>query len=374
MPAKKKQSAPTSTSGSPAPIRLADVAREVGLSRSGVSRALRNDPSIPLATCREVQKVARKLGFVVDHKITRAFQLVRRSTGTVTAGTLGLIDAWPAANHWRDRPDSYTARIHAAAAERARELGYKLDVFSLHEPGMSARRLQSILDARQVAGLIVPPMPDETPALPIRWEKYPCVALTHSLHHPALHRVVPHQFQAASLALHHLQLGGYRRIGFLTWEDIDVRVNHHFRAAYLAYQSTIPPEDRLPMLAPHGETDNLLAAWIAQHRPDAILATLSGFVELLERCGFHDFPRVGFVSLGGAFVHPGHPLHHQVAHVNQNVALVGRSGVDQLVAQIDRREHGVPTVANVLMVEGTWVPGATVRPDLSSKVRTREVG
>ena len=57
MPAKKKQPAATSE---PVPVRLADIAREVGLSRSGVSRALRNDPSIPLATCRDVQKVARK--------------------------------------------------------------------------------------------------------------------------------------------------------------------------------------------------------------------------------------------------------------------------------------------------------------------------
>jgi len=359
MPAKKKQPAGSTP---PTPVRLADVARAASLSRSGVSRALRNDPSIPLATCRKVQKVARELGFVPDPKITRAFQLVRRSTGAVTAGTLGLIDAWPTANHWRDRPDSYPFRLHAAAAERAAELGYKLDVFSLHEPGMSLRRLQSILDARRVAGLILPPMPDDTPTLPIRWEKYPCIALTYSLHHPALHRVVPHQFQAASLALHHLRLGGYQRIGFLTWEDIDVRVNHHFHAAYLAYQATIPPEDRLPMLAPHGETDDILGAWLARHRPDAVLATLSGFVELLERAGFNDFPRVGFASLGGAFVRPGHPRHRQVAHIDQNVALVGRSGVDQLVAKIDLREHGIPAVANVLMVEGTWVPGATVRP------------
>lgn len=345
----------------PSPIRLADIARQVGLSRSGVSRALRNDPSIPLATCREVQKTARKLGFVLDHKVSRAFQLVRRSTGTVSAGTLGLIDAWPAANHWRDRPDDYLARVHVAAAGRASELGYKLDVFSLHEPGMSARRLQSILDARRVAGLIVPPMPDDTPTLSIRWEKYACVALTYSLHRPALHRVVPHQFQAASLALHHLRLGGYRRIGFLTWEDIDVRVNHHFRAAYLAGQSTLPPEDRLPMLAPHGDTDALIAAWLAEHRPDAVLATLPGFVELLARSGFDDYPRKGFASLGGPFVRPGHPLHRKVAHIDQNVAHVGRACVDQLVAQIDRREHGVPAVANVVMVEGSWMPGATVR-------------
>ncbi|MDB6127535.1 MAG: hypothetical protein JWM35_1431, partial [Verrucomicrobia bacterium] len=75
-----------------------------------------------------------------------------------------------------------------------------------------------------------------------------------------------------------------------------------------------------------------------------------------------DFNRLGFVSVGGSFQRPKNPLHGKVAHVEQNSSHVGRAGVDQLVAQLDRRERGVPKIASVVMIEGTWASGVTVRP------------
>ena len=160
--------------------RLADIAARVHLSRSGVSRALRNDPSIPLSTCRRVQRTAKRLGFVLDRDVARAFQAVRRASSSRVHGTLGFIDAFPTGSRWRQQPRTYATRIYAGAAERAAELGYRLEVFSLAEPGMTARRLQSILDARGVAGLLIPPLPEDVHTLPINWDKYTCVALSHS--------------------------------------------------------------------------------------------------------------------------------------------------------------------------------------------------
>jgi LacI family transcriptional regulator len=350
---------PSKTTSAP-PVRLADVAKKTGLSRSGVSRALHNDPSIPTATCQRVQMVAKKMGFVANRDVAHAFRLVRASESRVF-GTLGLIDAWPASSHWRDLPRHYVSRIYAGASERARELGYRLDVFSLFEPGMSARRLQSILDARGIAGLIIPPLPDDVHTLPINWDKYSCLALTHSLQSPALSRVLPHQYQVATLALQNLAQAGYRRIGFMTWPELDVRVNHLFRAAYLSHQYMLPPDDRLPMLMLQGPADEVFLRWYEKNQPDAILGGEAGFIELLVRHGLTDFDQLGYASIGGAYLRPGDPLHQKVAFVDQNIPHVGRSGVDQLVAQLDRRERGIPNVATVLMIEGTWVPGVTVR-------------
>jgi len=361
------------TPASPAPpapgvLRLADIARRVGLSRSGVSRALRNDPSIPLATCRRVQQTARQMGFVIDRDVTRAFQAVRLASPARVHGTLGLIDAHPLAARWRQQPRYYVTRVVAGAVERAAELGYRLDVFSLAEPGMTPRRLQSILDARGVAGLLIPPLPEDVHTLPINWDKYTCVALTHSLQSPALNRVLPHQYHAASLALEQLHARGYRRVGFVTWAELDVRVNHLFRAAYLAYQQTVPLADRLPVLMTDSPLADVFPSWFERHRPDAILGCEVGMVDLLgDRCGGEP-GQVGFISIGGELLRPGHRLHRKVAHVNQNVPHIGRAGIDQLVAQVERRERGIPAVANVLMIEGTWTPGDTVR-DFSVSVR-----
>ena len=349
-------------------LRLADIARRVGLSRSGVSRALRNDPSIPLATCRRVQLMARQLGFVIDRDVTRAFQAVRLASPARVHGTLGLIDAYPPDTRWRQQPRYYVTRAVAGAFERAIELGYRLDVFSLTEPGMTPRRIQSILDARGVTGLLVPPLPEDVRTLPINWDKYTCVALTHSLQSPALNRVLPHQYHIASLALEQLHARGYRRIGFVTWAELDVRVNHLFRAAYLSYQQTVPVADRLPVLMTDSPLADVFPGWFKHHRPDAILGCEIGMIDLLgDRCGPGP-GQVGFVSIGGELNRPGHRLHRKVAHVNQNIPHIGRAGIDQLVAQVERRERGVPAVANVLMIEGTWVPGATVR-ELTASVR-----
>lgn len=350
-------SSPAPTLGQP---HLADIAHRVGLSRSGVSRALHNDPSIPLETCRRVQVVAKQLGFVPDRDVARAFRAVRGASSARVRGVLGLIDTYPAGTNWSQQPRLYITRVVNGAMERAVELGYRLDVFSLTAPGMTARRLQSILDARGIAGLLIPPLPDEVHTLPINWDKYTCVALTHSLQSPALNRVLPHQYQIAALALEQLQARGYKRIGFVTWNELDVRVNHLFRAAYLSYQYTVPPEDRLPILMTDSPFSDVFPSWFERHQPDAILCCEVGMVDLLgERCG-PKRGQIGFLSIGGEFNRPGHRLHRKVAYINQNVPHIGRAGVDQLVAQIERRERGIPTVANVLMIEGTWVPGVTV--------------
>jgi hypothetical protein len=87
-------------------------------------------------------------------------------------------------------------------------------------------------------------------------------------------------------------------------------------------------------------------------------------VELMQKRGLTDFNRLGFVSVGASLQRPKNPLHNKVAHVAQNSSHVGRAGVDQLVAQLDRRERGVPKIANVVMIEGTWVGGVTVRPSI----------
>ena len=355
------------TQPSPSPHRvvtLAAIAARVKMSRSGVSRALRNDPTIPLASCRRVQAAARKLGFVNDRQLSRAFQLVRLSSHARVLGTIGFVDAYPVSMQWRNMSNLYITHLYEGARERAEELGYRLEVFSLMEPGMSARRLQGILDARGVGGLLIPTLPPEVHELPIDWDRFACVALTHTLQRPALHRVVPHQFQVMMLAIEHLHQAGYRRLGFMTTDELDVRVNHHFRAAYFSYQFNLPPADRLPILMVHGyeQFEAVFDAWLEEHNPDAIIGCDPSIVELMEQRGLTDFNRLGFVSVGASLQRPKNPLHSKVAHVVQNSSHVGRAGVDQLVAQLDRRERGIPKIANVVMIEGTWVSGITVRP------------
>jgi len=47
-------------------VNQQDIARELGLSQTAVSLALRNHPSIPETTVRSVRATARRLGYRPD--------------------------------------------------------------------------------------------------------------------------------------------------------------------------------------------------------------------------------------------------------------------------------------------------------------------
>ncbi len=53
------------------------IAAEAGLSPSTVSLALRNSPKIPAATKRRIQKIAKRLGYRPDGKLTELMSHLR---------------------------------------------------------------------------------------------------------------------------------------------------------------------------------------------------------------------------------------------------------------------------------------------------------
>lgn len=345
---------------SPQNVTLAAIAKEANLSRSGVSRALHNHPAIPEATRRRVQAIASRLGFVSDARIARAYSLIRMTGSVSFRGTLGFLNAYPLPLRGSKSPSLYLTSLYKDAEERAEELGYRLDELSVSDSRLTSERIQSILEIRNIQGILVPPLPDNFQALPIPWDRFSCVAMTHSLREPVLHRVTPNQYQNMLIALRELQRRGYRRIGFMVWKDFSRRVNDSYHGAYFAFQNRTPEDCHIPILETKEAFDAKFDEWNDRFRPDAIIGIDPSIVEILDRRALlsGDSP-LAFVSLGGAFDKPRHPLDHKVSFVCQNIKDVARCGIDLLVAQIDRRELGVPAVANFVQISGKWMEGET---------------
>lgn len=352
-------SAKTSAPHSP-PVTLAQIASEANLSRSGVSRALRNDPSIPESTCRRVQQIAERLGFIIDARISHAYSLIRMRGDTAFRGTLGFLNAYPVRAHWPEFPAWYFTSLYESARTRAEELSYRLDELSISDPRLTPNRIHGILEARGIQGILVPPLPDGVHALPIDWNRFASVAITHSLTEPILHRVTPNQYQNMLIALKGLKERGYRRIGLMTTKDFSLRVNDTYLGAYFAFQYRVFPQTSLPILDAEGDPEKEFDQWFEMNRPDAIVGILPGYVKILDRRGLLEGDSsIGFVSLGGAFDEPRHRLHQKVSYICQNASDVARSGIDLLIAQIERREQGVPDVANFVQISGQWMDKST---------------
>jgi hypothetical protein len=45
--------------------------------------------------------------------------------------------------------------------------------------------------------------------------------------------------------------------------------------------------------------------------------------------------------------------------INQNNRIIGRTGVDMLIAKMHANERGVPTTPRCTLVDGRWVAGMT---------------
>ena len=102
-------------------------------------------------------------------------------------------------------------------------------------------------------------------------------------------------------------------------------------------------------------------AWTQQHKPDVIVTKLPEVLRWLHGKGFH-VPE----DIGVAF----HSLDEKsmgLTGMRKNARQIGVRAVDLLIDMIHRGESGVPGRPSLLMVEGSWVEGTTLRPKTGQK-------
>ncbi len=335
-------------------LTLRDLARVAGVHYTTVSLALRNDPRLPAATRERLQALARERGYVPDPMVV---SLARYRSGLRPVeyqATLAWLTAFPTREAWR-KVDIFREQ-HAGAEARARELGYALEPFWMTEPGMTPARASQILRTRNIAGLIVAPLPKAGGTLELDWHQFPSVAIGYSLASPALHLVCAHQYRCVRLALRELKARNYRRIGLVMLRASDDRVDHNWLAGYLVEQYEASPRQRLkPLLLPAWDAA-AFHAWREAARPDAIVTKLPQALPALRSAGVRIPEDLGLVLLSE--LHPG----DHIAGVDENPRQVGAAAVDFVIGLRERHERGEPALPQRLMIDGVWIEGESVRP------------
>jgi len=331
-------------------VSIRDLARESGVHHTTVSRALRNDPGVSLATREKLQKLAKKRGYTPDPMLSALMAHRKKSTPCYQA-TLG----WITTNVTRDDWHTHEKVGHfAGARRRAAELGYRIEEFWLREPGMTARRATQILVARNIRGLFFIPQPRPRVHLNLDWSRFSAITFSHSLSYPALHLVTCHHFRSMRLIMRKLKRLGYRRIGLVCSSQILEMSDRNWAAAYWAYQPR-PYTAPLPILAERKFSQASFNKWFEENQPDAVIAHDPVILRWIKERGLRVPEDIGFVNparAGG--------LDYFTA-IDENTEQIGAIAVDVLIEMIHRGERGVPTIPLCHLVEGTWVPGSTVR-------------
>ncbi|MBL9216812.1 MAG: LacI family DNA-binding transcriptional regulator [Opitutaceae bacterium] len=330
------------------------IARRAGVSRSTVSRVLRNDPRISEATARRVREAAQQLGYRPNPLLSNLMERIRAGRDITYQGVIAVVTEAADAPRWY-RPGSAWEGIHDGARQRAAERGYQLAYFSTRDFSPDGRRLSQILRTRGIHGVYV------TPGFAARrvnldWPAFSAATTGHGLLDPALHRVCYSNYHGIQLACRRLAALGYRRLGLYLEQRNDEVTDRHYVAGFLLHLEDVPPARRIhPCLVPQYTREDFLA-WYRRHRPDAVISSADAVVDWARAAGLRCPEDFGFVHLDCT------AAQGEFAGIDHHGRLIGRAVVDLIIAQIHRGESGVPRHAMTTIVEGGWIDGPSVRP------------
>ena len=336
-------------------ITMIDIARKVGLARSTVSMALRNHPDIAASTKDLVLKAASELGYQPNPLISLLMSRLHEETSTRHDTVLAVINEPEADWNWRNFPIFQT--MWAGMESQAKRRGYLIMEFCVGPHGIRPERLNQILVARGIPGIILAPKLNPGPSRFTRWENFASVTADLSISTPGHSRSCIDHFHNFNRAWTALEARGYRRIGFLNNTGLSTRCEHQYHAANLVKLDQLPAERRVaPLTLPDKETtaDNV-RTWLRQERPDALLLAGADYMLRVVRevAAVPEELGVAALELGSA------PA--GTSGIDERMHEIGEASVDMLIGRLQRNERGLLSAPRILHVEGVWRDGDTTR-------------
>ena len=335
----------------PKRVTLKDIAGVLDISHVTVSMALRNHPRISETTKLRVQEKAREMGYFPDPMLTALANYRRASKKKPIQSGIAWLNLWKEPEKLRSfrQFDLYWK----GAKKTAEEQGFRLEEFALKD--IPVQKLASILKARNIPGLLIPPTghPLQFDVSSIPWNDFSIVQFGINSGLPAFHAVTSNQVTNTEMAFDRIRAMGYRRIGFCGYQT-RLRI---FGAGFYWAQCGIPEKDRVSLLDLYpGDYDRQFAqlkAWIKKEKPDAILIDeldRYDIRKMLQDIGHRVPEDIGLATTN--------VLDTDInAGINQNPEEIGKTAMHALIAQINNRQKGAPTVDHHTLVAGRWVDG-----------------
>ncbi|MBC8040402.1 MAG: LacI family DNA-binding transcriptional regulator [Opitutaceae bacterium] len=335
------------------------IAERAGVSKNTVSLALRHDPQIPVATRERIERIAAESGYAKNPVVAQLMTELRKVKTAGFRRTLALLNANLEPKAFARHP-TIPAYV-AGCRRRAAQHGYALDEFWLHDPEMYGERLNRVLKARGIRGVIVAGLMNEN-RLPtkfsVTWQQHAVVVTGVRTHEPTLSFACVDHHALVLEAMEQARRLGYRRPALVLAEGIDRLVEGRFSAGFWAGQRGLAEGERVPgfydVEAARAESGKF-HAWWREWRPDVIFTLHTVVREWLESAGVRAPRDVGLIQL------ERRKGCEDWAGMDQHNDLTGEAAVDMLVSLINNNEAGVPAAPRATLVGGSWVEGATVK-------------
>lgn len=328
------------------------IADALGLSVNAVSLALRNHRSIPRRTQERVKHKARELGYRPNPLVSALMQerrMHRPSNATVIA-YLTLDD------HLRDSGLTVRKGIYQGLCKRGAELGFKVEEFCFPKLAMRNERLEQVLLARGIQGIIIAPPERPCQGLDLDCSPFSVVAIGFNLRSPKVNRIEVDSYATMVDTITVLEQLGYRNPALIVPKIYDQNINYQWSSAFVNL-TRILMKQRNPAIFTYEELGpplNRVSPWLKRQQPDIIISYCWTIWKLLQHEGVRVPEDVGYISLSPDATYP-------VAHLARYPLQIGKSAIETLAGQLYRNERGVPLNETNVLVMGRFVLGETVR-------------
>lgn len=330
-------------------MTLKQIALQARVSRATVSYALRNHPKIPLETREHIQAVARTLGYRPNPRVAGLMAHIRRGRARPFGERIAFV--WVHTSREDARRSRFLQTVIAGARSRAEQSGYALEEFWTSDPGMTDDRLQRIIRARGIIGVVLSPVTNAETSLTLDWDWSAVAAAVvgNVTWTPELHHAGHHHYLGMRLCLQELAKLGCRRPAAVVDAATHERAKRAWEGSFLVHHPE-PREARelWTLQRPGARVD--YRGWLRRVKPDALIVSATDLLDL--------------PGLRPAIREPGRTvvsLHWQdesrgIGGVDQCYGRVAAHAVDLVIAQLNLNELGPPDLPRIMLFTGDWVP------------------
>lgn len=336
----------------PSRITQKDIALAAGVTQATVSLCLRNHPSVSAETRELVQAAAKRLGYIPDPYLSGLSAYRKGLRPAEIHANLAWLSNDQAGESWKESV-AFT-HYHLGASERAKQLGYRLEEHCLQAPGMTPTRLENILHARNIGGLLVAPQPRPNVTLDFCFDRFSAITFGYTLTKPQLHLVAHHHFRSMESMFRKLITLGYQRPGLALAIESDQRADNNWSAAFWSEQRHLSVRRRVPMLLGEPFDKATFLAWFRRHQPDVVLTIWPKVHRWLTEARIAIPADTGFALLSV----PSDDT--RFSGMTENPRIIGAKAVESLVDLIHRGERGPPVPHLSTLVQGEWIDGKTI--------------
>lgn len=346
------------SSASQRPVSIADIAQALGVSMMTVSLALRDKPRISKAMKERVLTKAEELGYQRDPEVSRLMAYIRKRRTSRLQANLGILHSEPAP--FGKKTGLYLRTLYEGARKRAESMNYAMEIIWISEKGMTPRRVEDIIKARGIQGVIIAP-PRPSPEHPdgfrfdMDFSGICGVNIAYSVLEPRFSRVATNHYQGTRLALDRMHQRGYRRIGLIFEHLASRRIRDLALAAFSAWQYNRFGKIVVEPLLLQETRSEKIEPWLKKTRADAVFIQNPWIEEHLRSLGMRIPEDIGVAYLNADF------QSSHVAGIVQNASATGSIAVDHLISQIMARNVGVPKDNVTILVKGIWRDGNTLK-------------